>query len=217
MDSGIFKGRAAFYEYFTAAFYEPATDEFLKLTADFAPHFEAMAEETGDSGIAEGSKELNEFLSSMGENSELLYDLNRSFTSLFLVGDKAVPQVESVYRSVSKLAKQEQWDDIIEIYREYNFGMPSDMVVTEEHMSGELLFMYYMSKRCAEIIDSGAEGLEALVKAQKAFLDEHMLEWMPSVCDKVIASPYDHIILYRSLAKLLQAFLIIDRQLLDEF
>ncbi|MDR2868871.1 MAG: molecular chaperone TorD family protein [Deferribacteraceae bacterium] len=209
----VFNGRAAFYELFTEVFNEAPNDNILKAVAAFAPHFRNMAEEIDDASLKAGADELTELL----KTSTDLTELNRSFTTLFLLGSSSVPTAESVYLSTTKLLKQEPWDEIIDFYYKHNFGLPEEMKQTEEHISSEMLFMYYLSAKTATALANNSEDeAEGLIDAQLEFMEQHIIRWIPEMCDIIAKSAYEHVGFYKTIAKLLKGFLFYDVELLKE-
>lgn len=213
----IFNGRAAFYEYFTSAFHEPAPEEFLKLSAGFLPYFVNMAEDIDTSEFRQSVSEFKSFMETDANKPGIIDELNRSFTSLFLLGDRSIPTMESVYTSEASLTRQESWVDAMRMYGDHGFGVPVEMNRSEEDVSSELLFMYFLSKKTAVSLESKDEDdAVELISAQARFMDKHLIGWVPELCDRVINGGYENIFLYKSLAGLLRGFLFYDKALLDE-
>ena len=78
-------------------------------------------------------------------------------------------------------------------------------------MSFELEFMYLLCSKEADAWDGGNEE-EALrmVRAEKEFLGEHLLAWLPKFCNKI--REYDRLGFFRGLADLTEGWVAFDYQ-----
>ncbi len=220
----IMRGRAAFYEFFSLAYRKPADEEFLGIIKQFLPHFQALAGEvdiadlkTGSEGLARFVEEKIDKSEDPKEKEELLSLMNRSYTSLFLLGFNSVATAESVYLSPEKLLKQEPWEEVLKFYRTHRFGMPSSFKETEDHVSMETLFMYFLAEHTARALENNEEeNAETLITAQKDFLNSHILRWVPVFCDLVLAKKGDHVVFIDTVTLLLKGFLAYDKEFLQE-
>ncbi len=88
-------------------------------------------------------------------------------------------------------------------YAESGLGMAKDYTDLPDHVAVELEFMYYLCAREAEAGGSQADGPYA--KAQKEFLREHFLKWLPQFCDKVERA--SRVRFYRDLAQVTSAYI----------
>lgn len=217
----VIRGRAAFYEFFSLAFREPADEKFLGIIKDFLPHFQAFANELGYEGLVKGAEKLDDFVKNNMKDGfdkeELLNAMNRAYTSLFLLGGTSVATSESVYLSVERLLKQEPWEEVIKFYRENRFGMPKSFKETEDHVSMEMLFMYFLAENMAKSLEEDdMDKAEELLTAQNRFMNEHIARWVPQFCDLVLSRKGDHIIFMDIAAMLLKGYLEYDKEFLME-
>lgn len=212
--SNILKGRGAFYEFFALVFSKPADKEMLEVVKQFAPHFKMVADETGINELKGGSDKLEQFVATISDDNEYMNELNRNFTSTFLLGGSSVPTSESVYRSQEHLLKQEPWEKVMEYYRKYQFGIPVSIKEPEDHVSIESLFMYFLANKCAEAIEQdNSEQADELINTQARFMHEHPLLWVPEFCDKVLAKAGNYLFL-SAIALLLKGFITYDKDFL---
>lgn len=212
--ANILRGRGAFYEFFALVFSKPADKEILDIVAQFAPHFKMVAEETGIGELKIGADKLAQFVDTIAEDEEYLNELNRNFTSTFLLGGASVPTSESVYRSQEHLLKQEPWEKVMEYYRDNQFGIPVSIKEPEDHVSIECLFMYFLANKCAEAIDdNNSQQADELVNTQARFMHEHPLLWFPAFCDRVLAKSENYLFL-TAITMLLKGFIAYDKDFL---
>lgn len=212
----IIRGRAAFYEFFSLAYRKPAEESFLDIIKQFQPHFQASAEEIGSDDLKNGAAKLAEFMNTMDQDGDLLSTLNRSYTSLFLLGGTSVPTSESVYLSPDKLMKQEPWEEVMRMYAQHKFGIPVSFKEPEDHISIELLFMYFLAEKAAKALEEGndEEAID-MINAQKEFMDKHLYRWAPVFCDAVLSKKLPHIKMLDAVTLLLKGFLTYDKEFLD--
>ena len=127
--------------------------------------FPAAANET----LSEGYAMLTAYLANCGEGT--LDDLAVDYATVFLAagsadGQAAIP-CESIYTSPKKIFMQEAWEDVCRIYAEKGLtksSRHSDLM--EDHLALELEFMATLVKRRDP-------------KAEQAFIEQHLLNWLP--------------------------------------
>ncbi|UFH59735.1 TorD/DmsD family molecular chaperone [Sulfurovum mangrovi] len=104
---------------------------------------------------------------------------NVDFANLFLM--HLVPY-ESFYTREDQMIESGGDNPVIELYNELDFRVELDKarVVSADHIGVELEFMYMLctaQKKALEADDK--EGMCELLQVQRAFLKEHLLEWVP--------------------------------------
>jgi len=104
---------------------------------------------------------------------------NVDFASLFLM--HMVPY-ESFYTREDQMIESGGDNPVVELYNELDFRveLAKARVVSADHIGIELEFMYMLcdaTKKALEAEDR--EGVCELLKVQRAFLKEHLLEWAP--------------------------------------
>lgn len=120
------------------------------------------------------------------ENSPILSqaafsDLQVDYTHLF-VGVKRVlaPLWESVYFNKERLVFQEQTLQVREWYRKYGLEIEKLGSEPDDHLGLELAFVAHLAQLSLEARDRGDEaGLVRLLQDQAAFLNEHLMLWVP--------------------------------------
>ena len=214
------KGRGAFYEYLSLVFSRPPDESFKGISAKVYPFIEAYANETGNGLIADGVKDLAEYIHIEKESDEMMIldMLNNQYTNLFLLGMNSIPPMESVFLSPDHLIKQEPWEKVMAYYHIRGFKKPPFFKETEDHISMELLFMSQMCELAVRLPEEGdTQGIWDVFKEQLVFLDEHMLKWVPKLAEAITAKQIScDIPLYKAATKILNGFLGEDRRFLQE-
>ena len=173
--------RAAFYSYFSKVFREPVAEDFIGLTEKYSPHFEEFAG-FSDSDLLKSSVDTLKLYVALEQSSpidEHLNNLNRQFTSIFLLGRSSVPTSASVYISVEKLLKREPWEKVCDVYRLRGFKLPENFNEPEDHISMETLYLKKMSDLVVSLIEKNTlDNIEEILKEHKEFIDDNVLTWV---------------------------------------
>ncbi len=213
--------RSAFYGYFSKIFREPVKEDFIGLTEQFLPHFEKLAEFAGEELTRQAINDMKKYLEaekSLTDKNGYLDELNRQFTSAYLLGRNSVPTSASVYLSPDKLLKREPWEKVCRVYRARGFKMPENFNEPEDHISMELLYLKKLSDLMIDVIDKGmTEKIEEILKEQKTFIEEHLLTWVPDFAELTQKqSKSCGSLLYGPAAAVMTEFLRYDSGLTDE-
>ena len=142
--------------------------------------------------------------------------LHWDYTHMFVgPGKVPAPPWESIYRDVEHLHFSEETLEVRDAYRKYNL-LPKDFGhEPDDHIGLELDFMHKLCEMTQEKAESADEtGLVEILKDQKAFLDEHLLRWVPDWTQDVVKSAGTDF--YKGMAQLLDAYLKLDREMLEE-
>ncbi len=161
--------------------------------------------------LKEGYRLLKDFLLKCDEDTitDLAVDYARVFLSAGISQGNAAFPYESVYTSQQKIMMQDAWERAREIY--FNHGVRNgnqETGMVEDHISIEL---EYMSLLC----DEGSRNPEkvSLLKEQKAFLDQHLLNWTGEFCanqGKLAETAF-----YQGIAKMTTGYLNLDSQVVN--
>jgi TorA maturation chaperone TorD len=173
--------------------------------------FRALKEEdilkslTGyDPDLDEGVRLLSGVITSP-DLGALVPDLLVEFTRLF-IGPSPVPLYESVYRSASGLVMQEETAAVRKKYLQAGLVVHPDRSFPDDHIGAELEFVFYLCQRTAQA--TAAEEQEVLLRMQEAFFREHLVHWVPLLCDRLFEeaeSPY-----FKGIAKTTRGFIAWD-------
>lgn len=91
----------------------------------------------------------------------------------------AIPY-ESVFTSEEHVMMGDSRDDVVTRFREDGFAVAEALHEPEDHLSFELEYLQVMCERTLGLVESGdAEGLARNAKRQRAFIETHILNWLP--------------------------------------
>jgi TorA maturation chaperone TorD len=122
-----------------------------------------------------------------GISDEQFTDLQMDYTRLFAGVSKTIaPLWESVYFNEERLIFQEQTIQVRQWYR--RFGVEPENLHNEpdDHIGLELSFLAYLAKLGLQALDENDEvKFEQTLQAQRQFISEHPLRWVPIWCRSV--------------------------------
>jgi TorA maturation chaperone TorD len=136
---------------------------------------------------------------------ELIEDLAIEYTRLFLGPDKHISPHESVHYERDDGDWGRLWGrSTVEVkkfiesagleYKPEYHGLP-------DHISVELEFMQEVSRREAQAWEEkDNDGALYCLNMERKFIEEHLVKWIPTFCDKVISEA--ELSFYREMAKL---------------
>ena len=162
----------------------------------------ALTFPTADGVLGEGYEMLKSYLDSCGDNA--LEELAVDYATVFLAagsadGAAAIP-CESVYTSPKKIFMQDAWEDVRRIYGERSLGKNDAFQdLMEDHVAVEVEFM-------ATLVESREP------KAELAFLEDHLLNWMESFTADI--DKYARCDFYKAVGRITLGFLRSERELL---
>ncbi|BBV01771.1 molecular chaperone [Providencia hangzhouensis] len=208
------------YDVLRRLFMEEPTPELLSYLSDSGlllfPCDEALP--AMKNAINEMHKDLNN--RRIQANTEDFENLHWDFTRLF-IGPEAPPAApwESTYVSRDKLLFQESTLAVKSFYEQYGVHLPEGDMEAADHIGYELDFMWHLSLRITEFIDSETENVDwtkvnALLLGSATFLNTHLLAFITPFC----RSMYNHAetVFYRQLSSLLELFLRNDIKKINE-
>ncbi|MBU1206273.1 MAG: molecular chaperone TorD family protein [Proteobacteria bacterium] len=141
------------------------------------------------------------------EISNFVPGLLQEFTRLF-VGPVPVPLYESVYRSQTGLLMQQETLAVRGKYMEAGLVVNPGKPFPDDHIGAELEFVFYLCQKAAQAED--AKTRDALLEMQYRFFREHLVAWVPLLCDRLYEeteSPY-----FKGVAKVTKGFVHWDYQ-----
>jgi anaerobic sulfite reductase subunit A len=208
----ILQERAATYSFLAQLYKHEVSAEQLE---NLIP---ALVKEGGDQdAVGEGHTLLRQF-AQQAQDSDLkkeARELAAEYAALFLnAARKPVSPYESVYTSPDHLVMQKARDEVVAEYRKEGLDRIGDFREPEDHIAIELEFMAYLCDRAAEALDADLDVAQAYLQKQKAFLDEHLLVWVPDFCEDVIKFTQSDF--FRGLAQITAEHLSMERDTVDE-
>ncbi len=149
------------------------------------------------------------------DNDKVLEKLKSEYTRLFIGPTKLpAPPWESVYVSEEPLLFQESTLVVRRNYLKYDFVPNNYPHEADDHLALELDFMASLSEVIQDALEtSDLSKMKEVVEDQKAFLEKHLLNWVPQFVERLNA--VDNYV-YGDLAALLLAYLKVDKQLIEE-
>lgn len=212
----LLETRVFVYDILRRTFLEEPTKEFLKLIMEkeFTEEF-PFAEENKEMG--EGIAQIAGFLQEHNLQSENEYNtLHWDYTRMFIGPDKLpAPLWESSYLNKERLLFQEQTLQVRSAYLKYQFLPKHFKQEADDHLGLELDFMYQLSELSLKYLQQqDFAELKKVMEDQKAFLQEHLLKWVPELTANILDSA--KLSFYPGMAKILKGYLALDLEALEE-
>jgi len=167
--------------------------------------------------VEKGLDSLEDFANQMNMNGEEALDKVRSeFTRLFIGPTKLpAPPWESVYMTKDRLIFQECTLNVRKCYLKYYFVPVHFRSEADDHLALELDFMCNLSVLAETAHQVGdLSKAEEVLKDQRAFLEEHLLAWVPQFAADLKASTSHP--LYLGMTSMLEEFLLADLVVIGE-
>ncbi len=160
---------------------DPILDEELYVEAPFAQKHD---------DVLQGLSLLREFSHQykIGDRKGIIKDLKAEYTRLFDHTEKIpVAPWESVYLSKDHLLFQEQVLKVRNWYRTYNLAIINLHKEPDDHIGLELAFIAHLARLIVHAAKNNEKDeLDRLLTAQRKFLNEHVLKWIPTWCDLML-------------------------------
>jgi len=167
--------------------------------------------------IEQGVAEADGYLSDPANSSlDAFETLHWDYTRLCVGPNRlAAPPWESAYLNPDRLLFQQETLEVRAAYLEYCFIAPEFPHEPDDHIGFELDFMQQTSQLAAARAEQGdGDGLVAVCRDQLRFLDQHLLKWAPAFAADIVANAQTGF--YRGMARVLEGFLRVDREVLTE-
>ena len=171
--------QAVAYHFLGRCFHAPPSAAWLEALARDRL-FQAWPMPTGDEDTAAGLALLAAYCERWdpAQLDALTWDFNRLFVG---PGEMLAPPWESVHRSKTKLTFQESTLQVRALYEAFGVHAPALHREPDDHLALELAFLATLSERAVEASDRGDDDqLEGCLRAQQAFLRDHLLAWAPA-------------------------------------
>ncbi len=123
------------------------------------------------------------------------------------------PPFESVHAGIP--AQGDAVPSMVDAYRAAGFDRIDVPAVPQDHIAVELRFMALLAAQESAARDASDIGwVRALLTRQQQFLDNHLLSWVPTYCERVAAVAREPF--FPAVAKLTAEALALDRGNLDD-
>jgi len=171
--------RAALYQLFGGLLLECASEQALRDVRD-KELLPALAAEVPEPDLTDALLRMHAALAS----DESIQRLRAEHAQLFLgAGRSKSPPWESVYRSEEKTVWQAPAYAVLNAYAQAGLGYDDMTSMPPDHVGRELLFVATLSAEALET-DDQARRVQ-LNEARRAFVDEHLLQWVPQFLSDV--------------------------------
>lgn len=149
------------------------------------------------------------------QKADALSELRVDYARLCLGSDPrtGADPYESVHLNKEGLLMQDEWEAVLNLYRQLGLERTAGVYESEDHLALELECMAQLCERQAAAIEAG-EMPEAAwwLDRQTVMLDEHLLRWVPRFNRRV--QELGRTEFYKATGDLTEAYLKVDRQLL---
>jgi anaerobic sulfite reductase subunit A len=200
----ILETRRNFYAFLYRLYVEAPSRELADDLVNQRFHFEELTALDLNEDLSQGFRLLNEFMErSKGRTAEALHEaLLQEYTRLF-IGPFKLPVQPFEAWWVSGHLMGEALVKVKAFYRRAGVAKSSEYKEPEDHIAFELKFMHHL---CEEGLAADTpERLKECVTLQRAFLDDHILKWVPTYCDALYT--YEGSDFYKGIAKLTKGFI----------
>lgn len=149
---------------------------------------------------------------------QLVEDLAVEYTRLFIGPGPRISLYESVHADAGGKSEAAMWSERTARVKSFieasGLHYADDFNDIPDHLSAELEFMHMLARHEALALRSCDEREAAVLHhIQRRFFDEHVGDWAPTFCGKVIA--HAELPFYRGFAEILKNVIEFERELFD--
>lgn len=208
-----FQSRKLAYEILKNVYIEEPTKELLK------PFQEGLMEhfpfKTMDPQLSEGAELVNQYFESFCLEEDF-DEVHWDYTRMFIGPNKLpVPIWASYYLDKDGLLFQEETLKVRRFYLSNRLISKQFRQEADDHLGLELDFMFHLSAYTLDLLrEEKIAQIKSQIMTQKVFLEEHLLTWTPMFEERVLENADTDF--YKGMAKVLNGFLRIDKQCLEE-
>ncbi len=136
-------------------------------------------------------------------------ELSLEYTRLFIGPEKHIPPYESVHRENEGLLWGESTATVKKLIEFLGLSYKDDFSDIPDHISVEFELMQKLTQREKEAWEQNdKKSILHCLEFEKKFADEHLNQWIPIFCDKVVKKSNNSF--YRQIAKLTKEFIEFD-------
>lgn len=171
------------YRFLSQMLFKELNDEAISAVAAIE-----FPEATGNAHLDEGYRLIRRYFKFSGSDrrTQLACEYARIFLAagVYVKSDKTAIPYESVFTSPERIMMQASRDDVVRRFARDGFKVNPDLHEPEDHLSFELEYLAHMNDRAVALAEAGdAVGLRANFARQAAFIDEHILNWLPALTE----------------------------------
>lgn len=171
--------------------------------------------DSGSVELVQSYHRLKKFLDPIKIDDELMEDLASDYADLFLaVGQNPAHPYESVYIGGDGILMGEPRNEVITLFRREMIRRVEWFKEPEDHVAIELEFMAYLCiKANANFGKKCSAGWEQGIRLQLAFLEQHLIKWLPAFCADILKCPLKRDF-YHIIAQFTEAYMFFDQEAL---
>lgn len=210
----VMQQRATMYRFLSHALLkEFSQDEIDHMKQMGTPDCESEEERKGFATI-------HRFLSMSADpdlRTTLACEYARVFLSAGVYDGLTAEPYESVFTSEEQILMQDARDEVVAIYRANGVDVDPELHMPEDHLGLEFEFLAIMSDRCADIARKqglDASELEQAIKTQATFIEDHILNWIDQLMEKV--DEFAELPLYPAVMHIARGYTSDDKEFLQE-
>jgi TorA maturation chaperone TorD len=194
----VAKNRSDIYGLLAALYRQEVTSDFLQQIKD--PQFLGVLADLG-------FDVKREFL--LKPEKELLEVLAVEYTRLFLGPGKHISPHESVHHQRDDGQWGNLWGkstaEVKKFIESTGLGYVNEYKGLPDHISVELEFMQHLTLHEKKAWEEDSDKAVAYQEVEKKFVEAHLIQWIPSFCEKVIE--HAELSFYRAMAALTRSFI----------
>jgi TorA maturation chaperone TorD len=203
------KQRSNIYGFLAIIYYKEVTPALLKQIKE--PQFLDVLYELG-------AKLKDDILK--GSEDKIIEDLAVEYTRLFLGPGRHISPHESIHHERSDGDWGRFWGKDTVLVKKFiesaGLQYKSEFTGMPDHISVELEFMQRVTEREAEAWEeNNSDGALYCLKMEKKFIEEHLAQWIPIFCDKVISQT--QLSFYLEMAKLTKSFIEFEKKEINKY
>lgn len=168
-----------------------------------------------NSQLEEGLEQLIACTSQLEKLStkEALKEVSVEFTHLFIGSPRPkAPPIESYYFSNKRAIFDQKTVEMKEILNQHGLESTKKDKFPEDHLGLQLLLLAMKTEQLYTL--DTEEEKRAAIKEQISFIDDHLLSWLPGICND--AKEHGRTGFYSGVLKVIWGTLLWDKELLEE-
>ncbi len=175
-------------------------------------------ENCGDESMEKGYRMFEKALAERTADKADLDDLASDYCRIFL-GAGCVDEItaypfESVYTSSARLVCQDAYEAVYKLFKAEGLAK-QDKDIFEDQLGLECSFMAHLTKKAILKAREGDEqALSDILDRQEAFLNEHLLNWVPRLCEDIRKCPGSDF--YKAVSLITDGFLKQEKEFLSD-
>ncbi len=188
---------------------EPSDNLLYGLTQEF---FKQFRDEQGEEDeFMMGYAQICNSMDPFPDKKDLKEVLSREYRDLF---GENVQALERRYATNTK--SKDILNDLRSIYKKKSWKIPEDFPKEEDHIAVECEFITHLCKGMRKtLLSLNEKEAEDSFNFQRDFITDHILNWVPHLCDDIASETESEF--YLGVSKLTSGILNIDKELLTMY